>query len=262
MTSLPRSSLLFTMLTCWLVATGCASTPGDSCQIDDDCRGTQRCIARQCRRAGTATSDAGSGASTAVDAAVTPLIDASPIAPPDAGLAAPLDTGTSLPTGHDAGSPRDAGGPRDASSPPDAYRLPDAYAPPDAFDPCGRDRLRGDLSPAGATAYAYCLVLRRPAEATAITYWVGRYRDGTITSDVLAYELFFTPERGVASMSDATFVDALFEYLLWREGPHGSGPAIDLLRAGSITREELARSVIASPEFCSTHPPLRYVGCP
>ncbi len=106
--------------------------------------------------------------------------------------------------------------------------------------------------------YAYCLTVGRAPDTVGLRSWVQNLKTGQAASDML-YGMIasgeFQEKYKIATMSDGDYVTFLYRLLVGRE-PDGRGYAdyIDQLRAGGITRGDLARTLIDSQEFRQKYP--------
>ncbi|WP_411034158.1 DUF4214 domain-containing protein [Shinella sp. BYT-45] len=105
----------------------------------------------------------------------------------------------------------------------------------------------------------YCLVLDRAADRSEAEGWVRSLQDGMSEADMLAGMLAsdeFSQKHAVPGMSDGAYIDLLYRVLLGRPADGAGRDAyLAQLRAGTATRETIARAIVQSGEFAD-----RYAG--
>ena len=140
-----------------------------------------------------------------------------------------------------------------------------AAGPPEARPPvparaCDLARhARRGTRPAQQVAYSYCLILGRTADGRGLANWTRRLVEGMSVTDLLGGMIEsneFATSRSVAGISDPAFVTYIYRLLL------GSNPASDhsslvmRLQNGSLSRLDIAKSILRSGEFQRGHPIL------
>jgi hypothetical protein len=107
-------------------------------------------------------------------------------------------------------------------------------------------------------AYAYCLILGRPADDGELSDWVeGRRagKTGTQLLDGMMQSEKVWQQYSLAELSDVNFVIRMYQLHLGRM-PDGRGLSdyVNQIHRGSISRDQLIRELIASDEFRAKHP--------
>jgi hypothetical protein len=115
--------------------------------------------------------------------------------------------------------------------------------------------------PENRAAYAFCLVLERPADGAGLQGWARSLRKGQTSAQMLLAMLGsseFRDKHRVAALDNAGFVALLYRFLLDRE-PDQAGLAayVSQLEAGTLSRADLPSRIMASAEFGARHPLLR-----
>ena len=122
---------------------------------------------------------------------------------------------------------------------------------------CDLATMKNNATNAGAVAYAYCLVLKRPADSGGFAFQLAQINQGYPRSELLA-DFFrsneFQQTTNAATISNSDFVTLLYRRLLLRE-PDAAGFAFQKaqLDSGSSTREGVFRNFTQSAEFHTLH---------
>jgi hypothetical protein len=108
--------------------------------------------------------------------------------------------------------------------------------------------------------YGYCLILDRQPDGRGLADWQGQLAGGMPASQLLMAMLGsdeFKVRHATYGLSNAEFVDLMYRLLLDR-GPDGLGLTsyVSQLDQKSISRIDVARSIIDSGEFRAKHEPL------
>lgn len=116
---------------------------------------------------------------------------------------------------------------------------------------------RANVAPNEAITYAYCLVLGRDADGAGLSGWTSKLAESMSITDVLTTMLSsdeFERTNNVSTLSQKQYVTLLYRRLLGQDPDaavlekttHG-------LEQGTLTRINLQKSLIESPQFKSSH---------
>lgn len=98
-------------------------------------------------------------------------------------------------------------------------------------------------------ARLYRTILERPPDPRGLNDWTEALRSGVVTGASIAYEFVFSPEMSFRNLSDAHFIDVLYESMLGRRAdPGGRADWVGVLRSG-VSRYNVFVGFVNSVEF-------------
>ncbi len=114
-----------------------------------------------------------------------------------------------------------------------------------------------DASPTNKIAYTYCLILGRPADGGGLASWTEQLKTGRAIDDILLGMIGsdeFSQSQGASALSNSDYISLIYRLLLDRD-PDGQGRRdyLEALESGKLSRQRLAKTLIASGEFRKLH---------